>query len=130
MPFGLLRRIADWISGSASQKEPKVGANEVPVYLRCGICGKAVMLRLRKTSEIQRNYDRENHPNCEYYVQKVVADGNSRCPNRMNVVIEFDERYRIVRQKIIEGRFSKGEFITAEEYAESVKASAAEDAGQ
>lgn len=129
MSFGFFKRIADFFSGSASQKGSNLGRNEVPVYLKCGMCGETVMLRLRKTSEIQRNDDRENHPGCEFYVQKIVTDGNSRCPNRMHVVVGFDERYRIVRQQVIEGRLSKGEFITAEEYAESMKKSV-EDNGQ
>lgn len=116
MLSGLFKRIAHVFSGSGSGNELGIGPNEVPVYIRCGVCGQTVMLRLRKSSEIQRNYDREHHPNCEFYVQKTVVDSNSRCFNRMNVLVEFDERYRIVNQKITEG---KGNFITAEEYIAS-----------
>lgn len=116
MPPGLWKRLVNLVKGNAPQSVAGVGLNEVPVYLRCGRCGATVLLRLRKTSEIQRNYDRESHPNCEFYVKKVVSDGNSRCPNKMDVTVEFDERYRVVRQLIASGQ---GEFITSEEYAKS-----------
>jgi hypothetical protein len=116
MAPGFLKRLVDLVKGTAPQSASGVGPNEVPIYLRCGRCGATVLLRLRKTSEIQRNYDPENHPNCEFYVRKVVTDGNSRCPNRMDVTIEFDERYRVVRKVMTSGQ---GEFLTAEEYAKS-----------
>lgn len=123
MSPGLFQRLIDLISGKPTRSGPQVSANEIPVYIKCGKCGEKVLLRLRKTSEIQRNFDRENHPSCEFYVKKVVSDSNSRCPNRMQIEIEFDERYRIVKQQITSG---VGEFITAEESQASAEKPAAE----
>lgn len=123
MSPGFFQRLIDMFSGKPTGSGPQMSANEVPIYLKCGRCGQTVLLRLRKSSEIQRNFDPENHPGCEFYVKKVVSDSNSRCPNRMQVEIEFDERYRILKKQITSG---VGEFITAEEYEESADKPAAQ----
>jgi len=122
MSPGLFQRLIDLFSGKPFGSGAQISANEIPIYVKCGRCGQKVLLRLRKTSEIQRNFDRENHPNCEFYVKKVVSDSNSRCPNRMQIEIEFDDRYRVVKKQITSG---VGEFITAKEYEESADKPAA-----
>lgn len=90
--------------GSASNKEPNrryAGIRDereaVIVSVTCDRCGEIIEVRLRKSSDIQRNYESNE---AAYYVRKTIV-GNE-CFNRIELSIEFDQRYRPI-DVVVEG---------------------------
>lgn len=77
------------------------------VYLKCNRCGEKVALRLRKTSEIQREYGDE--AGYDMFINKVAIC--NKCFQRMNLRLEFDRAYRVINKQL-----EHGGFITPEEY--------------
>ena len=77
------------------------------VYLKCDKCGEKLSLRLRKSSEIQR--DEAGGNGYQMFVNKTVV--GSKCFNRMQLRLEFDSVYRVVNKQL-----ENGTFITKDEY--------------
>jgi len=65
------------------------------VRVVCDRCGEEVAARLRKSSDIQPNYDGGDFA---YFVQKTLV-GN-KCFNRIDVRLELDGRYRLLRSSV------------------------------
>ncbi|NLK09154.1 MAG: hypothetical protein GX316_10750 [Firmicutes bacterium] len=74
----------------------------VLVHLRCDECDELISLRIRKSSEIQREVDRGK--GYDMYVNKTVVGNN--CFNRMQLCLEFDQAYRVVNQELTGGSFT------------------------
>ncbi len=77
------------------------------VYLKCDKCGEPISLRIRKSSEIQR--DESGGKTYDMFVNKIVV--GSKCFNRMELRLEFDKAYRVVNREL-----KGGSFISKEEY--------------
>jgi len=71
----------------------------IVVEVQCARCGEVISTRLRKSSDIQRNYD-ETGP--DYYVRKTLV--GRQCFNRIEVELELDARYRPVETRIQGGK--------------------------
>ena len=115
--MGLLSRLVNKLANkltSAAQtpKEPgiEVTRDAVWVYVQCSKCGEKIALRLRKSSEIQR--EETGNRGYQMFINKTVV-GN-KCFNRMQLRLEFDGAYRVVNK-----RLDSGTFITKEEYENS-----------
>mgnify|MGYP007130807802 CR=1 FL=1 len=80
------------------------------MYLQCDKCGERLALRLRKSSEIQREDDGSH--DYQMFINKTVI-GND-CFNRMQLRLEFDGMYRVVNKQL-----ENGTFITKDEYEDA-----------
>lgn len=69
------------------------------VHVLCDRCREVIGVRLRKSSDIQRAFDEGESA---FFVQKTVV-GNG-CFNRIELRLDFDERYRPVAVKATGGR--------------------------
>lgn len=69
--------------------------NALSVAIECDRCGEHIMVRLRKSSDIQRNYEVGDFA---FFVQKTVV--GTSCFNRIEMRLEFDARYRLISSKI------------------------------
>lgn len=105
--MGWLDRLRNLLAGSGTRAEGQ-DAEAVRVYVRCGRCGEPIALRLSKRNEIQRNYDDEG-ADYVHFVNKLVV--GTRCFQRMEIRLEFDAGYRIVRREL-----KGGTWLTPEEY--------------
>ena len=65
------------------------------VYVQCSKCGEKLALRLRKSSEIQR--EEAGSQGYQMFINKTIV-GN-RCFNRMQR-LEFDGAYRVVNKQL------------------------------
>ena len=92
-----------------SQPGLEVAKDAVWGYIKCDKCGEKLALRLRKSSEIQRE---EAGRGYQMFINKTVI-GN-QCFNRMHLRLEFDGAYRVVNKQL-----QAGTFITKEEYENS-----------
>jgi len=86
------------------------GANQsklIDIYVEDDKCGNQMKLLFRKSYDIQKVYkdDRE----AAYEIKKVVVCDN--CYNKIDLHLEFDKRYKIIRQEI-----ENGKIISKEEY--------------
>lgn len=101
---GLLRKLTP--GAKQKQTDVHVTKDAVWVYLQCEKCGEKLALRLRKSSEIQRE---EGQAAYQMFINKTVI-GN-KCFNRMQLRLEFDGMYRVINRQL-----KNGKFITKEEY--------------
>ena len=95
--MGLVR---NWLAKLTTHGGVHSGIENTPraiwVYLRCDRCGELISLRIRKSSEIQR--DEGVGQNYDMFVNKTVV-GN-KCFNRMQLRLEFDKSYRVVNKHL------------------------------
>ena len=111
--MGLLARLMNkFTSAAQTPKQPgvEVTKDAVWVYVQCSKCGEKLALRLRKSSEIQR--EEAGNLGYQMFINKAVV-GN-KCFNRMQLRLEFDGEYRVVNKQL-----ESGTFITKEEYENS-----------
>ncbi|NMB45133.1 MAG: hypothetical protein GX998_01855 [Firmicutes bacterium] len=110
--MGLLAKlVSKFISpGSTQQPGIRVTKDAVWVYVQCDKCGEKLALRLRKSSEIQRE-EAGNH-DYQMFINKTVMGNN--CFNRMQLRLEFDGMYRVTNKWL-----ENGSFITKEKYEDT-----------
>lgn len=89
-----------------------VTKDAVWVYLQCNRCGEPIAVRLNKASTLQR----EDTPDYAWFVKKTIVGSKNRCFNRMQLHLEFDNRFRVVRKEL-----KGGTFISKSEYEASQK---------
>jgi len=75
------------------------------IYVRCRRCGEVIKTRLNLQGDL--SYSDEGG----YVVHKTLV-GNQLCFERIEVTLTFNERRQLVDREI-----SRGEFITAEDFA-------------
>ena len=83
----------------------KTGDEGYYIYVRCRRCGEVIKTRLNLQRDL--SYSDEGG----YVVHKTLV-GNQLCFERIEVTLIFNERRQLVDRQI-----SRGEFITAEEFA-------------
>lgn len=98
-----------WIKSLLGDKGEKVAGQTHPgitdvgdaiiVQLMCDRCQEALSVRLRKSSDIQRNYDGSGP---EFYVRKTVV--GQKCFNRIELELEMDARYRPIATNVQRGK--------------------------
>ena len=109
--LGLLSRLVNKLTSAAQTPRNRIVTRDaVWVYVQCSKCGEKIALRLRKSSEIQR--EETGNRGYQMFINKTVV-GN-KCFNRMQLRLEFDGAYRVVNK-----RLDSGTFITKEEYENS-----------
>jgi hypothetical protein len=111
--LGFLARLINKFRGVAPSQDEEsilVTKDAVWVYLTCDRCGEKLALRLRKSSEIQR--EEAGSRDYQMFINKTVV-GND-CFNRMQLRLEFDGMYRVVNKQL-----QNGTFITKSEYESS-----------
>jgi len=87
--------------------QPPKDRNLIPIYLSDKKCNEKIKVLVRKTYDIHSLYEEEGE--AAYRLNKVVIC--NKCYNKINLSIDFDRNYNIIK-KTIEG----GNFITEEEY--------------
>jgi hypothetical protein len=110
-----LRKITGGSSGGGLRPQSELTTDEgqaLWIYLECANCGEHIKLRLRKTSEIQRRdgLEKDEGPG-EFFIRKTII--GSRCYKPMEAEIEFDNRYRIIKSTV-----KNGKLIPRSEYNE------------
>ena len=111
--LGLLAKLMGKLTSAAqTPRQPgvEVTRDAVWVYVQCNKCGEKLALRLRKSSEIQR--EEAGGQGYQMFINKTIV-GN-RCFNQMQLRLEFDGAYRVVNKQL-----ESGTFITKEEYENS-----------
>lgn len=74
------------------------------VRVVCRRCREEITARLRKSSDIQPNYDGGDFA---YFVQKTLV--GKECFNRIEVRLEFDARYRLIASTVHGGELLRPE---------------------
>lgn len=99
--MGLFDKIKSIFSGGDKQ------SNLIEIYLKDNKCGNQMKLMFRKSYDIQRVY--EDNRDAAFEIKKIVVCDN--CYNKINLHLEFDKKYNIIKQEI-----ENGEIIAKEEY--------------
>lgn len=93
-------------SDSTGAAQPGIddAGDAIVVQVVCNRCHEVLSVRLRKSSDIQRNYD-ETGP--AYFVRKTIV--GQKCFNRIELELEMDARYRPVDVKVQGGKLHTGQ---------------------
>lgn len=76
----------------------------IVVQLMCDRCQEVLSVRLRKSSDIQRNYD-DSGP--EFFVRKTVV--GQKCFSRIELELEMDAKYRPITVEVQGGKVHAGD---------------------
>lgn len=92
------------IGRERSSQPPEAAAvtdlgDALQVRVVCNRCEEEIVARLRKSSDIQPNYDGGTFA---YFVQKTLV--GKECFNRVEVRLEFDAKYRLTASSVRGGR--------------------------
>lgn len=93
-------------SGGKGAAHPGISdvGDAMVVQLVCDRCQEVISVRLRKSSDIQRNYD-DSGP--DFFVRKTVV--GQKCFNRIELELEMDAKYRPVDVKVLGGKVHSGD---------------------
>lgn len=85
---------------AGKEKPPEAAAIEdlgdvLQVRVVCDRCGEEIAARLRKSSDIQTNFDGGEYA---YFVQKTLV--GKECFQRVELRLELDERYRLIHSTV------------------------------
>lgn len=85
------------LGGGAPKAKGESGAlkdvgDAIVASVECDRCGERIDVRLRKSSDIPRGAEGDPF---EFFVQKTVV--GTKCFNRIDLRLEMDARYRLVR---------------------------------
>jgi len=102
-----LRRLTQGLfkGGNIPAKRPdeaaalKDAGDAIIVSVECGRCGERIDVRLRKSSDIPSASDGDPF---EFFVQKTIV--GTKCFNRIDIRLEMDARYRLIRSDAKGGR--------------------------
>ena len=72
----------------------------IDIYIEDNKCGNQMKLLFRKSYDIQKVY--ENNREAAYEIKKVVVC--DQCYNKIDLHLEFDNRYKIINEEITEGK--------------------------
>lgn len=75
--------------------------------IKCDKCGEEITIRVNRQADIQSLYTEAGEKEAFYNLKKEIL--GKKCPNLINIDVDFDRGYRIISQKI-----SGGKFITPE----------------
>ncbi|HET7559667.1 MAG TPA: hypothetical protein VFK80_06880 [Limnochordia bacterium] len=82
--MGVLGALGRWLGGGGGRPPAAF-----TLHARCGRCGEVIAVRIEPRIQAGADYAGGEH---RYVLRKVIA-GN-RCPQRMELTITYDERYR------------------------------------
>lgn len=100
--MGLFDKIKSIFKGDGGRQ-----SKLVDIYIEDDKCGNQMKLIFRKSYDIQKVY--EDNREAVYEIRKVVVCDN--CYNKIDLHLEFDKRYHIIRQEITDGKIiDKEEF--------------------
>ncbi len=108
--MGFLDRLKGFFASGPAAEE----ADVIFIYVRCDRCKEVIRGRIDRRNELARS-------NGGFIWRKeLMGTGKNRCFQRIEVILEFDDRREITEQRIYGGKF-----VTAEEYeAEKAKEAA------
>ena len=99
--MGIFDKIKNIFSGGGNQSKL------IDIYVEDDKCGNQMKLIFRKSYDIQKVY--EDNRDAAYEINKVVVC--DKCYNKIDLHLEFDKRYNIIKREIENGKLlSKEEF--------------------
>lgn len=100
--MGLFDKLKSIFNGSGGSK-----SKLIDIYIEDKKCKNQMKLLFRKSYDIQKVY--EDNREAAYEINKVVVCDN--CYNKIDLHLEFDKRYKIIKQEIENGKIiSKEDF--------------------
>lgn len=99
--MGLLDALKKTVAGGVVR--PKVDA--LFIYTRCNRCGEVIRSRIDKGNELSRGNDGFT------WRKELIGSSRLRCFQRVEVVLEFDNRRDITERRVYDG-----ELVTEDDY--------------
>ncbi len=86
------------VAPKADQRLVRDEKAAISAIVVCDRCGEEISVRMRKSSDIPRDYQAKEYT---FFVQKTVV--GTECFNRIDMRLEFDARYRLVNHDVTGG---------------------------
>ncbi len=87
---------------------PRLKGDFIPFAVKCDKCGEEIRINVNRRSDIQSLYTEAGEKGAAYTLRKEIL--GRKCPNLINITVDFDRNYRILSRNI-----SGGKFISPEE---------------
>ena len=87
---------------------PRLKGDFIPFAVKCDKCGEEIRININRRTDIQSLYTEPGEKGAVYTLRKEIL--GRKCPNLINITVDFDRHYRILSRNI-----SGGKFISPEE---------------
>ena len=91
---------------SGKEKKPRstrMKGDFIPFSVKCGKCGEEITIKINRRTDVQSLYTDPGEEGAAYNLKKEIL--GKKCPNLINIDVDFDRSYRIISQKILGGKF-------------------------
>lgn len=88
---------------------PRLKGDFIPFVVKCDKCGEEIRINVNRRTDIQSLYAEAGEKGAVYTLRKEIL--GRKCPNLINITVDFDRSYRIMSRNISGGKFipSEGE---------------------
>lgn len=88
---------------------PRLKGDFIPFIIKCDKCGEEIRINVNRRTDIQSLYTEAGEKGAVYTLRKEIL--GRKCPNLINITVDFDRSYRILSRNISGGKFipSEGE---------------------
>lgn len=104
--MGFWKRLFSKIS--KKRVSPRLKGDFIPFAVKCDKCGEEIRINVNRRTDIQSLYTEAGGKGAAYTLKKEIL--GRKCPNLINITVDFDRNYRILSRNI-----SGGKFISSEE---------------
>ena len=87
---------------------PRLKGDFILFTLKCDKCGEEIKINVNRRTDIQSLYTEAGEKGAAYTLRKEIL--GRKCPNLINITVNFDRNYRILSRDV-----SGGKFISSEE---------------
>lgn len=88
---------------------PRLKGDFILFAVKCDKCGEEIRINVNRRTDIQSLYTEAGEKGAVYTLRKEIL--GRKCPNLINITVDFDRSYRILSRNISGGKFipSEGE---------------------
>ncbi|MFQ6066169.1 MAG: hypothetical protein ACE5K3_02675 [bacterium] len=90
---------------------PRLKGDFISFAVKCDKCGEEIRINVNRRTDIQSLYTEPGEKGASYTLKKEIL--GRKCPNLINITVDFDRGYRVLSRNI-----SGGKFISPEEQTE------------
>jgi hypothetical protein len=87
---------------------PRLKGDFILFVVKCDKCGEEIRINVNRRTDVQSLYTEAGGKEAAYTLKKEIL--GRKCPNLINITVDFDRNYRILSRNI-----SGGKFISSEE---------------
>jgi hypothetical protein len=96
--MGFLKKLSNLFTAP-----PRAQENVYPVTVKCKRCGEVIRARINLFNDLSSDITEDGQP--VYYCRKMLIGESGQCFQRVEVILKFDAKRKLLDREIIGGEF-------------------------